>query len=58
MAAGWKYWAVIMPRMVFGKMNMRGWIESFSKQGVTVRVFDDPEEAMQWLELEPANNTG
>jgi hypothetical protein len=50
MKAGWKYWAVLMPEKVTGKMNMRRWIETYSQQGVTVDVFDDTEEALVWLE--------
>lgn len=49
-AAGWKYWAVILPEKVLGQMNMRRWIETYAKLGVTARVFADADEAMRWLE--------
>jgi hypothetical protein len=49
MAAGWKYWAVVMPEKVVGQMNMRRWIEEYAKQGVTAMAFTDPDEAMAWL---------
>ncbi|HTQ08281.1 MAG TPA: hypothetical protein VMI54_30715 [Polyangiaceae bacterium] len=49
-AAGWKYWAVILPKKVLGQMNMRRWMEAYAKRGVTVQAFDDPREARAWLE--------
>ncbi len=49
MAAGWKYWAVVMPRKVLGQMNMRQWIDMYAEKGVTVRAFDAPSEAIEWL---------
>lgn len=49
-AAGWKYWAVVMPEKVIGKMNLRRWIKKYAELGVTVRTFTDPDEAMAWLE--------
>ena len=50
MAAGWKYWAVVMPEKVVGQMNMRRWIETYAKDGVAAMAFTDPREAMAWLE--------
>ncbi len=49
MAAGWKYWAVVLPEKVFGQMNMKRWIKTYEDQGISVGVFTDPEAAMQWL---------
>ena len=49
-AAGWKYWAVVMPRKVLGQMNMRRWAETYGKQGVIAQLFDDPDDALGWLE--------
>jgi hypothetical protein len=49
-AAGWKYWAIVMPEKVIGQMNMQRFMKIYSEQGVSVRVFSDPDEAMQWLE--------
>ena len=48
-AAGWKYWAVVLPEKVLGQMNMRRWIETYSKLGVLAQVFDDPEAGRTWL---------
>jgi hypothetical protein len=49
-AAGWKYWAVVMPEKVIGQMNMKRWIATYAEKGVTVQAFTDPDEAMKWLE--------
>jgi hypothetical protein len=58
MAAGWRYWAVVMPGKVLGQMNMRRWVDTYAKQGVTVMAFVDPNEAMAWLENQGAVNFG
>jgi len=50
MAAGWKYWAIVMPDKIVGKLNMQRFIEDYSKKGVTIDIFGDPEEALKWLE--------
>jgi hypothetical protein len=49
MAAGWKYWAVVLPQKVLGQMNMRRWVEEYAKLGVTAQTFAVPEEARRWL---------
>jgi hypothetical protein len=49
MAAGWKYWAVVLPEKVLGQMNMKRWITTYAEQGVTAEAFTDPREAMRWL---------
>ncbi|NDJ52571.1 MAG: hypothetical protein GYB68_05710, partial [Chloroflexi bacterium] len=49
-AAGWKYWALVVPSSVKGRLNMNEFVRSFDEQGVRVMVFVDPEEAMDWLE--------
>jgi len=48
-AAGWKYWAIVMPRKLIGQMNMQHFIKANSEQGVTVQIFSEPDEALQWL---------
>ncbi len=48
-AAGWKYWGVVLPQKVLGQMNMRRWIETYSKLGVLAQVFEEPEAARTWL---------
>jgi hypothetical protein len=49
MKAGWKYWALIMPEKMVGQMSMQRFIKEFGEQGVTVKVFSDPDEALKWL---------
>lgn len=48
-AAGWKYWAIVMPDAGLGKANMRRFIREYADQGVTVQIFGSPEEALSWL---------
>lgn len=49
-AAGWKYWALILPEKVIGQMNMRRLIQEYLERGVEVEVFSNPEEGLAWLE--------
>lgn len=49
MAVGWRFWAVVMPDKATGRMNMRSLIEKTAAEGITVEVFDDVDEAQQWL---------
>ena len=48
-AAGWKYWAVVLPEKILGQMNMRRWAATYAKQGVTGQLFTDVSEAKRWL---------
>jgi hypothetical protein len=48
-AAGWKYWAIVMPEQIMGKMDMTRWIKSYGQQGVTVSAFTLPGTALKWL---------
>jgi hypothetical protein len=48
--SGWKYWAIVMPDKVAGKMNMQRFIDAYSTQGLTIDIFDEPDEALKWLE--------
>lgn len=47
--AGWKSWAVVLPEVVVGQMNMRRFVQLHKSNGVEVRVFTDPDLAMAWL---------
>jgi hypothetical protein len=49
LAAGWRYWAVVLPTRTLGEMNMKRWVDTYAKQGVVARAFTDPDEAMSWL---------
>jgi hypothetical protein len=48
--AGWKYWAIVLPKKIVGQMNMNQFIEEYSKKGVITKIFSDPTDAMTWLE--------
>ncbi len=50
LAAGWKYWAVVLPEKVVGQMSMKRFIDDYSSRGVKVQVFSDPDLALKWLE--------
>jgi hypothetical protein len=49
-AAGWKFWAIVLPQKVIGQINMQHFIDNYSEQGVTVKIFSEPDEARSWLE--------
>ena len=49
-AAGWKYWALVVPHDIKARMNLSGVVNSFFEKGIRVMVFIDPDEAMTWLQ--------
>jgi hypothetical protein len=49
LAAGWKFWAVVLPEKATGQMNMRRKMSLYVDQGVTVQSFASPDEALTWL---------
>jgi len=51
-AAGWKYWAVVMPANIIGHMNVEKWAAMSRADGVTAMLFSEPEAAMAWLEAQ------
>jgi len=48
--AGWKYWALVQPEKITGQMNMKKHANLTADAGVIVKVFNNPDEAMKWLE--------
>jgi hypothetical protein len=48
-AAGWKFWAVVMPENVIGQMNMKRWVQTYLDKGIHTQVFASPVEALRWL---------
>lgn len=48
-AAGWKYWAVLLPEELLGHSNVNRLVDVYGALGVTTRAFDDLDAAMQWL---------
>ncbi len=49
LAAGWKYWAMILPQKMTGRMNLQRVVEEYEALGVTASYHEDPDAAMQWL---------
>ncbi|MBK8024549.1 MAG: hypothetical protein IPK19_24755 [Chloroflexi bacterium] len=47
--AGWQAWAIIMPDKVAGQLNMNRILKQYIDRGLQVRVFEDSEEALEWL---------
>ncbi len=50
MQAGWKFWALVVPEDIMGRMNMKQFVDHYFEQGLRIMVFTDPAEAMKWLE--------
>ena len=48
-AAGWRFWAVVVPRSAVGQLSTKALVKMFSELGVEVQAFSDPDEAMEWL---------
>jgi hypothetical protein len=46
---GWKYWALVVPRDMLGRMNYKQFIDDTFEKGLQVMVFTSAEKAMQWL---------
>jgi hypothetical protein len=55
LAAGWKFWAVVMPEKVTGQMNLRRKMALYENLGVIVQAFASPGEALSWLERQKAS---
>jgi hypothetical protein len=47
--AGWRYWALLPPADALGTANMKRLVKVYARKGVTVELFDDLEEAFNWL---------
>ena len=52
--AGWKYWAIVLPEKALGQMSLHYFIKKYSEQGITAELFDNPEDAYDWLLEQPA----
>jgi hypothetical protein len=51
--AGWKYWAIVQPEGAIAKINMKKSVDIYAKAGITAKFFDNPEDALKWLESQP-----
>lgn len=50
MAAGWKYWAVVVPEDIAAAGTFPPVIEDFYQRGLRLMVFTDIDDAMNWLD--------
>lgn len=46
---GFKYWAIVVPSMTVGELQLRSVRKKRRSQGLTVEMFETVEEAMAWL---------
>ena len=51
--AGWRYWAIVLPKKVLGQMSLQYFIKKYSSEGITARFFDNPQDALNWLAIQP-----
>ncbi|HEX3050497.1 MAG TPA: hypothetical protein VHP83_07580 [Aggregatilineaceae bacterium] len=49
-AAGWKYWANVVPQEIAAAATLAPVIEALYGFGLRMMVFTDVEEALQWLD--------
>ena len=47
--AGWRYWAMVLPEKVTGKMNLQKMVDEYEQEGIITRVYNEPDEGMKWL---------
>lgn len=50
--AGWKYWAIVKPEKVLATVAMESLATKYSALGVTAKFFNDPRDAMTWLDAQ------
>ncbi len=48
-AAGWKYWALVVPEDIMARMNLAEFVQSYYDQGLRIMVFTQPAAALDWL---------
>ena len=48
-AAGWRHWSIVQPAKIIGQLSMERVLRGYTNQGINVRMFGDPDEAMRWL---------
>lgn len=49
-AAGWKYWAVIVPDELIAAGTLVPVIDALFEHGLTMLAFSDPDRARKWIE--------
>ncbi len=51
--AGWKYWALIVPKSAAGESSVKRLLEDYAKAGLIASVFTEPADGMAWLLSRP-----
>ncbi|MBN2529968.1 MAG: hypothetical protein JXR76_26495 [Deltaproteobacteria bacterium] len=46
---GWKYWAIIVPKSVIGKMNLEWFAGEIGIKDLTIKMFSEIEDGMNWI---------
>ena len=49
MAAGWKYWAMVVPDEIQARARLSHVIDTFYDKGLRIMVFTNLEDALEWL---------
>jgi len=49
-AAGWQYWAMVLPERAVGKLNVKRLLELSRKRGIESQCFASPGLALDWLQ--------
>ena len=49
-AAGWRFWAMVMPERAVGKLNVKRFVELYRQRGIEARMFVEPAPALAWLQ--------
>lgn len=52
-AAGWKYWAMVVPEEIVAAGSMMPAIEEYYNLGLRVMVFSNRDDALAWLARKP-----
>ncbi len=50
LAAGFKYWAIVVPAHAVGSMQMRRFANEYRELGVSVEILSDLDTALGWLQ--------
>ena len=53
LAAGWKYWAMVLPGSMTGQLNLTKMVGEYDALGVVTTVKTTPEDAIEWLLSHP-----
>lgn len=47
--AGWKYWALVRPESVIGKVTFKNSIKQVNDPNMKMKIFHNPDEALDWI---------